>query len=167
MVSSDGREPTLIPTGRFFDALAERIPYSVASASRREGPLIGDLGPVVEFALETMLESALMRAVRGGSVQAVELTKEHVVWSSTRQPRWGMPRKKPFRSSLLCEIERAVIVTVTAMRMMQVTVHEIVDVTIVRHAFVTAGCTVDMSLLVSTAGMIRRAPGLVRAVRAD
>lgn len=45
---------------------------------------------------------------------------------------------------LLCEFQLAVIVAVTAMRMVQVATHEVVDMVAVRHPFMAAASAVDV-----------------------
>ena len=50
---------------------------------------------------------------------------------------------------LLCEFQLAVIVAVTAMRMVQVATHEVVDMVAVRHPFMAATRAVDVSSFVT------------------
>jgi hypothetical protein len=51
--------------------------------------------------------------------------------------------------------------------MVQVVVHEVIDVAVVWDRFMPASQTMDVALLVSTAGVIRRARRRVGAVPAD
>jgi hypothetical protein len=62
------------------------------------------------------------------------------------------------------ELDRAVIITVIAMRMMKVAVDQIVDVIAVRHRFVSAARPVHVACIMGTAGVAWRT--LVRIFRA-
>ena len=55
------------------------------------------------------------------------------------------------------DLERAVIVAVAAMRMMQVAGDQVVDVVTMRHGFMAAARTVLVARLVAAAGVVRRA----------
>jgi hypothetical protein len=50
---------------------------------------------------------------------------------------------------LLCEFQLAVIVAMTAVRMVQVAIHEVIDVVVVRHRFMAAIRAVDVSGIVT------------------
>jgi hypothetical protein len=63
------------------------------------------------------------------------------------------------------ELDRAVIITVIAMRMMEVAVDQIVDVIAVRHRFVSAVRPVNMARIMGAAMVARRT--LIRIFRTD
>ena len=53
------------------------------------------------------------------------------------------------RKGLLCEFQLPVVVTMTAMRMVQMAIHEVIDVVVVRHRFMAAIGGVDVSCIVT------------------
>ena len=62
------------------------------------------------------------------------------------------------------DLDRAVIVAVVAVGVMEMSVDQIVDMVAVRHGFVAAPRPVPMALVVTATGMIRRAgPGIAIA----
>jgi hypothetical protein len=67
----------------------------------------------------------------------------------------------------LDNLKRPVIVAVIAMRVMQVTVDEIVDVVAMRHGFVAAAWTMNVIGAVTAAAMVRRADGGVLVTDID
>jgi hypothetical protein len=60
-----------------------------------------------------------------------------------------------------------VVVAVIAVWVVEMTAHQVVDVSIVRHALVAAGRAVHVFLVVSAASMVRRARRPVRRVGSD
>lgn len=68
----------------------------------------------------------------------------------------------PARAPLLNDGDRAVIVAVAAMRMVQMPVHQIIDVIAVRHGRMTAAGTMHMPGFVPAALMIGRTPVRIR-----
>jgi hypothetical protein len=62
---------------------------------------------------------------------------------------------------LLHDIDGAVIIAVVSVRMVQVAVHQIIDVIAVRHRFVTAAGTVYVILRMAAATVRRRACGRI------
>ena len=56
---------------------------------------------------------------------------------------------KPLRKGLLCEFQLAVIVAVTAVRMVQVAIHEVIDMVVVRYRFMATIGAVDVSGIVT------------------
>ncbi len=65
------------------------------------------------------------------------------------------------------DLERAVVVAVPVVRMVQVAVHEVVDVIPVRHGLVPTAGAVDVTRLMPVAGVLGRALGGVRVVDGD
>lgn len=66
-------------------------------------------------------------------------------------------KHRPGGAFLLHNLNRAVIVAVIAVRMVQVSVYQIVDVVAVRYRLVPAAGAVTVARLVAAAGVIRRA----------
>ena len=61
-------------------------------------------------------------------------------------------------------MNRAVVVAMSSMDVMQMTVHQVVDVVAVRHRFMTTAWTVHVGSVVTIALMIRCALGGVGAI---
>lgn len=71
------------------------------------------------------------------------------------------------RELLRFHVHRTVMVTVVPVGMMQMTVHEVVDVVPVRHRFMTTPWAVHMIPIVTTAAMVGRAVGRIDRVDVD
>jgi hypothetical protein len=65
------------------------------------------------------------------------------------------------------DLERAVVVAMVAMRVVQPAIDEVVDVVAMRHGFMPAAGTVDVACFVSTAVLTRRAAVRVRLADLD
>jgi hypothetical protein len=71
------------------------------------------------------------------------------------------PLGKPERESNLGELDRTVVVAVVAMRVVEVSIDEIVDVVTVRHGFVPASGAVNVVGVVPSTVVVRSAIGWV------
>lgn len=78
---------------------------------------------------------------------------------------WGAPGVLALLAS--GQLERAVVVAVVAVGVMEVAVDEVVDVVAVGHGLVSAAGAVNMALLVTGAPVFRGASGRVRLVHLD
>ena len=74
------------------------------------------------------------------------------------------PLRQMVRQSLRCDLHGPVVVTVVAVRVMQVAIHQVVGVVAVGHGLVAAIRAVDMARLVSAAIVSRGALGGIGGV---
>ena len=74
------------------------------------------------------------------------------------------PLRQMVRQSLRCDLHGPVVVTVVAVRVMQVAIHQVVGVVAVGHGLVAAIRAVDMARLVSAAIVRRGALGGIGGV---